>query len=35
MALHVPVEINYGGKSAVSIKCHNLHSFKEEMTLLY
>ena len=29
MALRILLSRNYGGKSLVSIKCHNLHSFKE------
>ena len=28
MVLRIPVRRNYGWKSPVSIKCHNLHSFK-------
>ena len=34
MALRVPVRRNYGGKLPVSIKCNNLHSFKEGVILL-
>ena len=34
MALHKLVRKNYGGKSPVSIKYQNLHSFKEGMILL-
>ena len=34
MALHKLVKRNYSGKSLVSIKYQNLHSFKERMILL-
>ena len=34
MALRIPVRRNCDGKSSVSIKCHNLHSFKEGVILL-
>ena len=34
MALRKLERINYGGKSPVSIKYQNLHSFKEGMILL-
>ena len=34
MALHKLVMGNYGGKSPVSIKYENLHSFNEELILL-
>ena len=34
MALHKLVRRNYTGKSLVSIKYQNLHSFKERMILL-
>ena len=34
MALRILVRRNYGGKFLVSIKCHNLYSFKEGMILL-
>ena len=34
MALHILVRRNYGGKLPVSIRCHNLHSFKEGVILL-
>ena len=34
MALHKLVRSNYGGKSPVSIKHENLHSFKEGVILL-
>ena len=34
MAVRIPVKRNYGGKLLVSIKRHNLHSFKEGMILL-
>ena len=34
MALRTLVRKSYGGKSRLSIKCPNLHSFKEEMTLI-
>ena len=34
MALHELVWKNYGGKSLVSIRYQNLHSFKEGMILL-
>ena len=34
MALHKLERRNYGGKSPVSIKYHNLHSFKEGLILL-
>ena len=34
MALRILVRRNYCGKSPVSIKCHNLRSFKEGVILL-
>ena len=34
MTLRTLVRINYGGKLPISIKCHNLHSFKEGVIVL-
>ena len=34
MVLHKHVRSNYGGKSPVSIKYENVHSFKERVILL-
>ena len=34
IGLRIIVMGNYGGKSLVIIKCHNLDSFKEEVILL-
>ena len=35
MVQRILVRRNYGGKSLVSIKCHNLHSFKKRVILVY
>ena len=34
MVLHILVRRNYGGKLLISIKYHNLHSFKEWVILI-
>ena len=34
MVLHRLVRRNYGGKLPMSIQCHDLHSFKDEVILL-
>ena len=34
MALHILTGRSYGGKLPVSIKCHDIHSFKEGVILL-